>query len=193
MTEALEPPSPELDQLHRELEAIRSDARLLFAGLTDSHMTWRPAPALWSVLDCIVHLNVTNGHYVERFERAITRAREKGLLGKPPYRADRLGLWFAGFLEPPVKTRVKAPGKFRPLPGVTPERARAEFFDWQGRIEDCVRRSDGLDLYRVRVASPVFPILHFSLGQAFRGVTAHERRHLWQARRVLADPACPTA
>lgn len=191
MTEAPESPSPELEHLQREIEAIRADARLLFEGLTNSEMAWRPEPGRWSVLDCIVHLNVSAGLYVPRVDRSLAEARAKGLLGQGPPRRDWLGNWFAGVLEPPVKMRVKAPRNFQPQPGVNPEDARAEFFEWQDRIEDCVVRAAGVDLFRARVTSPALPILRFSLGQTFRIMTAHQRRHLWQARQVPRAPDCP--
>jgi hypothetical protein len=42
----------------------------------------------------------------------------------------------------------------------------------------------GLDLRRVKVATPISPLLKMSLGMMFAQVAAHERRHLQQAWRV---------
>jgi hypothetical protein len=49
-----------------------------------------------------------------------------------------------------------------------------------------IEQADGLDLKRVKVVSPISSFLKFSLGMTFAQAAAHERRHLAQARRVLA-------
>ena len=48
----------------------------------------------------------------------------------------------------------------------------------------CARAGDGLDLKRIKVASPAMKLMRFSVGAYFRISTAHERRHLWQAEQV---------
>jgi hypothetical protein len=52
------------------------------------------------------------------------------------------------------------------------------------QLADRVRRSDGLDLKRVKVVSPVTRLLRLPLGAYLRFVITHDRRHLWQARQV---------
>jgi hypothetical protein len=47
-----------------------------------------------------------------------------------------------------------------------------------------LERADGLDLRRVKVATPISRFLKMSLGAMFAQIAAHERRHLEQARRV---------
>jgi hypothetical protein len=54
-----------------------------------------------------------------------------------------------------------------------------------------LRRANGLDLARARVTSPVSKWLRFSLGTLFAVIAAHERRHLCQARRIVAMPSFP--
>jgi hypothetical protein len=43
----------------------------------------------------------------------------------------------------------------------------------------------------VRTASPAAPLFFLTLGQCFGALAAHDRRHLWQARRVREDPHFP--
>jgi hypothetical protein len=45
-------------------------------------------------------------------------------------------------------------------------------------------RADGLDLRRVKVATPISRFLKMSLGAMFAQIAAHESRHLDQAWRV---------
>ncbi len=52
-------------------------------------------------------------------------------------------------------------------------------------------RPRGVDLGRVRFRSPFFALLRFSLGAGFEMLLAHDRRHLWLAREVMASPGFP--
>jgi hypothetical protein len=62
----------------------------------------------------------------------------------------------------------------------------AAFRAYQVQYIDRLRQASGLDLARARVSSPAARWLTMSLGSGFALMAAHERRHLWQARRVIA-------
>jgi hypothetical protein len=63
---------------------------------------------------------------------------------------------------------------------------------YQVQYVDRLRQANGLDLARARVRSPVGAWLRFSLGAGFALMAAHERRHIWQARRITEMPAFPS-
>ena len=66
--------------------------------------------------------------------------------------------------------------------------------EWEAshaRLEEVVRQADGLDLERIKVPSPVTNLIKYNLGMAFWIQTAHDRRHLWQAREVRNHPGFP--
>jgi hypothetical protein len=67
----------------------------------------------------------------------------------------------------------------------------AAFRAYQVQFIDRLRQANGLDLARARVRSPAVSWLRLPLGSGFALVVAHERRHLLQARRIIADPAFP--
>jgi hypothetical protein len=47
--------------------------------------------------------------------------------------------------------------------------------------------SDGLDLANLKFTSPFFKLLRLSVIAGFTVITAHERRHLWQAEQVTVQ------
>ena len=67
----------------------------------------------------------------------------------------------------------------------------AAFRAYQVQYIDRLRQANGLDLARAHVASPAAAWLRFSLGSGFELMAAHERRHLWQARKVTQHPQFP--
>jgi hypothetical protein len=46
---------------------------------------------------------------------------------------------------------------------------------------------------RVRFRSPFLALLRLSLGTGFAALSAHNRRHIWLAREVMAWPGFPGA
>jgi hypothetical protein len=64
------------------------------------------------------------------------------------------------------------------------EDALKAFLAEQDRVLALVDQSAGLDLAARKVPSPVSRYIQYNVYSAFRIVTAHERRHLWQARRA---------
>ena len=57
------------------------------------------------------------------------------------------------------------------------------FLHVQSMFQLQMQRAEGLDLARVKVATPISRFLRMSLGAMFAQAAAHERRHLEQARR----------
>ena len=168
-----------------QLELLIPKAREICAGLSLDQFVWHPSPDAWSVAECFDHLNTTNRMYVAQIEQAILDGRTAGLTGSPPFEMGRLERWFVKSLEPPVTLKVKAPAKFAPQPNLLPDAVIAEWESSHRQAAQLARSVDGLHLTKVRVPSPATRWLKMSLLAAFHLIPAHDRRHLWQASRVI--------
>ena len=190
-----QPLSPELAEYEKQFTANRREAAVLCSGLSDAQFNWAPEPGRWSIAECLGHLNVGADVYIRLIEHATERGRARGLLATGPFRYGFLSRWFMGLLEPPVRTRYKTPRLFYPAPGVQHRVTDVlSQFESAGRgWDECLRRANGLNLARVKVPSPVLPLLRFQLGPLFAGQAAHERRHLWQGKQVRAATGFPEA
>lgn len=176
--------APEIAALEAEIDATELDARTLVAGLTEADGAWRPAPGAWSVAECLDHLATANRVYVDAMRPSAVRARERGRLRRRPALPGVIGRWFVGVLEPPVKSRMKAPGKIVPRTAPPLADAFAAFLDSQAQARAFLREFADIDLHGVRFVNPFVPGLRFSLATGLHVMPAHERRHLWQAWRV---------
>lgn len=177
-----------------QLAQNREAARALFQGLSDAQLLWRPAPGAWSIAECFLHLNQTARVYLVPIDRALENGRRRGTAGDAPYRHPWFSRWFVSTLEPPARMKFKAPRIFVPPPPGESTRAILSDFEAAGAsIGERLDASRGLDLGRVRVVSPVTPLIRVSLGMVFAMLPTHERRHLDQARRVAAAPDFPGA
>jgi hypothetical protein len=183
----------ELETYQDQLLSIGQDAEGLMSGLTDAQFNWRPAPDRWSMAECFDHLNVTARLFLPAIDAAIATARAQGWRSQGPFVYPLFERLFLRFSEPPPKIRFRAPASFRPAANKPTEGVRREFMDWQEKLAERLRDADGLDLRRARQRSPAIGVFRWSLGTIFAVMLAHERRHIWQARRVRNQPGFPAA
>ena len=183
----------ELDEYARQFTETRAEARRLTSGLSPEQFNWRPATGRWSVAECLGHLTVTGRQVCAKMREAIAVGRSRGLTGTGPFDYGWLSRWFESSMEPPPRRRIPTARAFAPAARSTCEvDAVLDDFEAVGdEYRACLAAARGLDLRRVRVQSPVSRLLRFPLGGYIRGQTAHERRHLWQARQVISDARFP--
>jgi hypothetical protein len=183
--------APEIDEFRRQFEQISADADALVAPLSDEQFVWQPAPGAWSVGQCIDHLNVTARLYLPSLDEGIAAAIRRGLYSAGPYSYNWVGRFLVYLVEPTTRVRARAPKPFQPAAGRPRHDVMAAFRAYQVQYVDRLRQANGLDLARARVASPVAGWIRMPLGSGFAMMSAHERRHLAQARRVLSAEGFP--
>ncbi len=113
--------------------------------------------------------------------------------GDFPAKRGLIGGWVVRIAEPPPRGRVKAPRAFRPKEEQPLDTVVTKFQELQDQIVERLRQANGVDLWRTKIRSPAIALLKLSLGETFALLTAHERRHLWQAEQVKGDPGFPTS
>lgn len=173
------------DQLTSELSAIRTRAKELVSGLTPEQLTLRPAPAKWSIAECLAHLNLTAAAVQPRIASAIERGKKDGWTGSGPFSPGLMGRLMIWIAEPPPKFRLRAPKGIVPeISHGDPAQVVSEFMMVQDGWERLIRDCEGLDQKRVKVSS-LFPGLPpVRLAAPIPWMMAHQRRHLWQAEKV---------
>lgn len=205
---------PELVRRAEEFRRAALEAEELAGGLSARQMGWRPGPDVWSVAECLEHLVRTGEAYLRVLDRAIDQGREDATTGEGPFRHGLMDRWLVRFLEPPPRFGIPAPRVIDPRaddqpgsgpsalaqvgnPGQAVDRGDSggsplpRFIALQDRLSKRLGRADGLDLSGIRVSSPFFSFLRMDLGTVFAVVAAHQRRHLWQAGRVVAAEGFP--
>lgn len=184
--------TPELEDMLRQLEAIKKEGQTVAAGLNDAQFNWRPAPGRWSIAECLQHLNVGVRATLPAFDRAIAEGRAQGKLapGRGPFRYGLFSRMMASSMEPPPRFRMRTQTIFAVAPNATykADRLLPEFFAVRDLLGERVRAADGLDLARIRAVSPANRLIRPSLGAYLQFMLAHDRRHLWQARQVRDAP-----
>jgi hypothetical protein len=136
-------------------------------------------------VECLIHLNLTSKQYIPLLHSAIQQAQKDGMESHGPFRMDWTGRFLSWFLEPPYRMRGKT------TPHTVPDRPRPpgavleEFRALNSQLVSLLEEGGGLAMDEIRIVSPFNGKMRYNLYSTFRVLTAHERRHLWQARKAL--------
>jgi hypothetical protein len=171
----------------KELGRLRNEVEALAAGLDQAAFLRRPGEGQWSVGECIAHLNTTARSYISKLHGTVDEARRRGLTGAGPVKRGLVGAMFVWSLEPPPKRKVRAPRTLLPPQDLSKEEVMREFRAVRNELGELMDGSGDLDWSRVKMGLPTIPWLKLRLGAIYAALLAHERRHLWQMRRVIGD------
>lgn len=177
--------------LQQQLCGIKTEAENLLSGIDDRNFNWRASPHQWSIAQCLDHLNIFGELYFSQIENAVARARLRNNFNSNNFRIGLLAGFFLRITEPPVKTKVKAPKIFVPAPEKLIADVVPGFFEYQDRLIKKIDEYKDLDWAKVKFPSPATNLLKFNLTEGLSVITAHERRHLWQAGEVKKSPQFP--
>ena len=180
-----------LGDLAEQIAAIRARTQALTAGRSSEALNWRPAGNRWSIAECIEHLNLTADMLLVEVDKSIAAgvAAEPGTEGVA--RHSMLFAWLLGVIEPPLKRRFRAKPVLTPRPDLDAERVVERFAEVQDDVMKRLEHARGIDLTRTKVRHPLIRLMSFRLGEIFTTITAHERRHLWQAEQVTKAEGFP--
>ncbi|MBA3885342.1 MAG: DinB family protein [Acidobacteria bacterium] len=182
----------DLQQVIDEVDAADRAADEIVAPLGETKFHRQPDEGrAWSIAQCIDHLATINVFYGAAIERAVEHARQRGVRGGGPIAPTFFGARFLSSLEPPVKLRSRAPASVTPRSAGTRDDIRAAYHASHDRFRELVRSCADVDVNRARFQNPFFPIFKVRVGTGLRVIPAHDRRHLWQARQVVAKMPGP--
>ena len=187
------PLHPELADFAEQISSIRDDAKKLTSNLSEAQINWRTHPGRWSIAQCLHHIVLGHQEYIRTIDAAILQARERKLFGSGPFKYGWFGSWFARSLDAPPKFKMKNPKLITPLPDPLGRKVATDFESVHQELLGLLERANGIDLGRAKMTSPFSRLVRLSLGQAFAVLTAHARRHVWQAWQVRNHPAFPKA
>lgn len=180
-----------LEDHERQFAAARGAISELVAGQSEEDLQWREAEGRWSIVECLEHLN-SGWTILPKLDRKIAEARQRGVMGSPPFARPWLGQLYIRAIEPPARVRVGAPKRYLPRLGLPSSEVVPRVLALQDELAARVRAADGLDLGAIRMSSPISRRFKMTLGQWFAFLPAHERRHIWQAGRVREARAAST-
>jgi DinB superfamily len=186
----------DLAVLITEIDANVSHAESLAQGLSHQQFNWRPEPGRWSIGQCLAHLNTVDGQDLAPVRAAVDDGRSRQVTGSGPFTYGLLSRKFIASMERPVRRKSQAPKRYVPPAEADPQDTLAEYRRISVEMRRLAQSAAGLDLARVKSTLPALPallraVVKMPLGARFELITAHDRRHLWQAEQVRNHPDFP--
>lgn len=181
------PLSPRLEALARDFEQSVQEVRRLLAEKPEDALRKRPSAASWSALECVVHLNLSTQAMLPGIEQAVAAAGPASPANQAP-RADFTGRLLAWSLEPPARLKMKTTRIAEPLEAGSPQLVSEEFARQHRQLLELLHAAAGKRIDQQKMKSP-FANVRYNAYSGFRIVAAHDRRHLWQARKALGVAA----
>jgi hypothetical protein len=179
-------------QLHEAFARRRPAAFADYGGLSHEAFNWQSAPGSWSVAQCLVHLCETGMRWADALVPVLFSTMRKGVHHDSPHMPGPIGRKWIGTMEN-IDQRASSPRLFRPRGESDYDlRDTLRIFDALGESwEATLRRASLLDTSKLVVGSPAAAWLRFPLGTWLVALSAHEDRHLEQARRVMEAEGFP--
>ena len=181
-----------LQEILNQLTENDRRATAIAGPLDDDALNWQPAPGKWSIGQCLDHIVIMECLYVRELAPAIAHADQRQTRSddQPQERYSLLGRLLIRGVRPGSSLKVRAPGKFEPRP-LVPTAILEDFRNEEGRLRELAEQSAGLDLGRVKLASPVTTLVRLNGADTFKILVLHTSRHLDQAQRVTRAAGFP--
>ena len=168
-------------------EKCKDQGRRLAATLDESRWSAGSAAGGWSPAECFEHLNLTLSGMLPLLQAGVDEARKNQWRPLGPLSVGIVPRLLCWFLEPPYRVRTATQPAFVPAAVATKAQTLAAWDSWHNDLDDLILGSDGLALDRPMIVSPFDPKakMRYSVYAGLLIVAAHERRHLWQASRLV--------
>jgi len=178
--------------LHEAFLSRRPAAFEEFGGLSHEAFNWQPGEGRWSVAQCLVHLCETGLRWADTLGPVLFGAMRHGVHHRTPHMPGAVGRKAIALMQN-IDQKQSAPKLFRPDDESDYDlRDTLRMFDALGESwEATLRRACLLNTSKLVVGSPAAAWLRLPLGTWLIALSAHEDRHLEQARRVMAAEGFP--
>ncbi len=177
------------DAVTRQAQFVRDRV----AGLSEIQFNWKAGGAVWSVGQCLQHVNMVGRHWVKAFD--VVAAAGVAGDGAGPFRLGRAGRYaMKPYVRKPFRLRKPVVRtRFRPHFSVYSIGCLNEFFEIRDRLLTLGSALAAMDAGRNAVRMPRFPFLRIPLGDAYPLVAAHADYFLRYAAEVRNLAGFPRA
>lgn len=153
--------------------------------VTDAELNKRLTNESWSVLECLEHLNLYGNFYLPEIKNRIETSSTKATA---EFKSGWLGNYFAQSMLPKDKlNKMKAFKSMNPIHSSLSKNTVTVFIDQQKQLLDLLNASRTVNLNKVKTSISITTLIKLKLGDTFRFVIYHNKRHVVQAKKVLAN------
>jgi len=171
------------------IEQISKDVSDSFGGLSEEQLNWKPAPESWSVGQCLDHLIKSNEEFFPELEAIASGTRKNSLWQNWSPLSGIAGAFLVSTLKRDGQ-KVKTNQKMTP-PSDIPADIIERFEKHQKEFTERIHAAQNADWRKVVLTSPFVKIMTYRMDVGLKALIEHEKRHVRQAKRVVAEEEFP--
>jgi hypothetical protein len=179
----------DIDGVVTQLEDVTKDVKQTFGELTPEQVNWKPGPESWSFGQCLDHLVKSNEEFYPELDKLAAGTRKNTFWQTWSPLSGIAG----GFLVATLKKdgqKVKTNEKMTP-PSDIQDDVVEQFAKHQSELIEKIRAASSTEWRKVVLTSPFVKIMTYRMDVGLQAVIEHEKRHVRQAKRVIAMGAFP--
>ena len=170
-------------------------AKKHLSKLSEKQLDWIPNTGVWSVRQVLAHLNEYSRYYHPVFTRKIENTKYKSTkegfmsspLGRSAWKSMKLGR------ANNVKRKFRARKDYNPA--ISTELIHGNevdyFIEQQEILLQIIKKSESVNLKKVKVPISISKIVRLRLGDALLFVGYHDQRHIQQISNLKNNPNFP--
>ena len=181
-----------INYITSEMQQVAEDARSTFGDLSNDQLNWKPAEASWSVAQCLDHIIKTNEQFYPEFANLASGSRRNTFWQN----VSPLTGWGGRFLIKAVSEdskKAKAPSKTIVPPSDIDAGIVDKFTEHIAEVNAKIEAVADADPKKTVVTSPFLAVFTYSLDDAYTVLVEHSKRHIRQAKRVMAADGFPAS
>lgn len=153
---------------------------------TDAELNKRLTNESWSTLECLEHLNLYGNFYLPEIKDRIQRSTTTKATTE--FKSGWLGNYFAQSMLPKEKlNKMKAFKSMNPFHSNLSKTTVTVFIDQQNQLLDLLNASRNVNLNKIKTSISITTLIKLKLGDTFRFLIYHNKRHIVQAQKVLVN------
>ncbi len=168
----------------KQIDEATAAFQKAFGQLSYKALNQKPDSGTWSIAQNIDHLITINESYYPTFEALEKGSYRTPWIGKLGFMATFLGNFVLQSVQPDRKRKMKTFPIWEPAQSSLPADILDRFAEHQEQLKAWIGRLEGPLSAGAVIASPANKNIVYKLETAFDIITAHEWRHLEQARHV---------
>jgi hypothetical protein len=169
-----------------DLDSISVEARDAFGELNAKQLNWKSDEKSWSVAQCLDHLITINSLYFPIFEKLRAGNLPNTFLERVSPLSGFFGRFLIKSMSPENPKKMNTSKKAYPSASEISGDIVEKFADHNRELADHIEKlPHDTDLARI-ITSPLAGFVTYSLDDCLTMLLVHERRHMLQARRVIA-------
>lgn len=175
-----------MEQWIAELSSITSAFVLHFNGLSEKELNWKPETNAWSIAQNIEHLIVFNESYYPILASLHAGTYSPPFTARIGFLVNLVGKTLLNAVRGDRRNKMKTFPIWQPTESQISRNILHQFETHQKELAQKMAEAKDLVAHNVVICSPANSAIVYKLSTAFDLIVAHEKRHLEQAKEVLA-------